>query len=219
MQIHLAQNRNDLALKEVSAARRWAQDNLLVNLAEAWVGVRLVSNTPSPLPHQHPSSLPRRKVVLTKTPQGGEKYQQSFYVFEELAQAPATSSVRSLVAQAVAEMHLGRLEEAESALEEALKAEPENADAVANALVLSVISGNDYLKIVEYVTSAFLLVLVGIALLARVVQLDDMPPMGANSIRRKLKEVDSSHAFLTDLEEKSGLFDKAAQKFSPKVSA
>lgn len=43
VQIHLAQNRNDLALKEVSAARRWAQDNLLVNLAEAWVGIRLVS--------------------------------------------------------------------------------------------------------------------------------------------------------------------------------
>lgn len=127
--------------------------------------------------------------------------------------------MRSLVAQAVAEIHLGRLEEAESALEEALKAEPGNADAVANALVLSVISGNDFLKITEYVTSVFLLVLVGIALLARVVQLDDLSSMGANSIRRKLKEVDPSHALLTDLEEKSGLFDKAAQKFSPKVSA
>ena len=48
MQIHLAQNRNDLALKEVSAARRWAQDNLLVNLAEAWVGIRLVSDLSPP---------------------------------------------------------------------------------------------------------------------------------------------------------------------------
>lgn len=42
VQIHLQQNRNDLALKEVSAARRWAQDSLLVNLAEAWLGLRLV---------------------------------------------------------------------------------------------------------------------------------------------------------------------------------
>lgn len=42
VQIHLQQNRNDLALKEVSAARRWAQDSLLVNLAEAWVGLRTV---------------------------------------------------------------------------------------------------------------------------------------------------------------------------------
>lgn len=41
-QIHLQQNRTDLALKEVTAARRWAQDSLLVNLAESWVGLRVV---------------------------------------------------------------------------------------------------------------------------------------------------------------------------------
>lgn len=41
-QIHLQQNRTDLALKEVKAARSWAQDSLLVNLAESWVGLRLV---------------------------------------------------------------------------------------------------------------------------------------------------------------------------------
>lgn len=43
VQIHLQQNRTDLAVKEVAAARRWAQDSLLVNLAESWVGVRVVS--------------------------------------------------------------------------------------------------------------------------------------------------------------------------------
>lgn len=42
VQIHLQQNRNDLAVKEVTAARRWAQDSILVNLAESWVGLRLV---------------------------------------------------------------------------------------------------------------------------------------------------------------------------------
>lgn len=42
VQIYLQQNRNDLAVKEVAAARRWAQDSLLVNLAESWVGLRLV---------------------------------------------------------------------------------------------------------------------------------------------------------------------------------
>lgn len=41
-QIHLQQNRTDLALKEVSAARKWAQDSLLVNIAESWVGMRVV---------------------------------------------------------------------------------------------------------------------------------------------------------------------------------
>ncbi|KAL2264807.1 hypothetical protein VTJ83DRAFT_7317 [Remersonia thermophila] len=115
VQIHLQQNRNDLAVKEVAAARRWAQDSLLVNLAESWVGLRL----------------------------GGERYQQAFYVFEELAQAPATSSVRSLVAQAVAELHLGRTEEAQAALDQALKKEPGYAEAIANLLVLSVITGKN----------------------------------------------------------------------------
>ncbi|KAK1771103.1 coatomer epsilon subunit-domain-containing protein [Phialemonium atrogriseum] len=114
-QIHLQQNRNDLALKEVASARRWAQDSLLVNLAEAWLGLRL----------------------------GGEKYQQAFYVFEELAQAPSTSSVRSLVSQAVAEVHLGRTEEAQAALDQAIKKEPEFAEAIANLLVLTVITGKD----------------------------------------------------------------------------
>ncbi|CAM1501075.1 Fc.00g102370.m01.CDS01 [Cosmosporella sp. VM-42] len=115
VQIHLHQNRTDLALKEVQAARRWAQDSLLVNLAESWVGLRV----------------------------GGEKYQQAFYVFEELAQAPSTSSVRTLVSQAVCELHLGRTEEAQAALDQALQKEPEYSEAIANLLVLNAISGND----------------------------------------------------------------------------
>ncbi|KAK4248786.1 coatomer epsilon subunit-domain-containing protein [Corynascus novoguineensis] len=115
VQIYLQKNRNDLAVKEVAAARRWAQDSLLVNLAESWVGLRL----------------------------GGEKYQQAFYVFEELAQAPATSSVQSLVSQAVAELHLGRIEEAQAALDQALKKEPGYAEAIANLLVLNVIAGKN----------------------------------------------------------------------------
>lgn len=113
--IHLQQNRTDLALKEVNAARRWAQDNLLVNLAEAWVGLR----------------------------QGGDKYQQSFYVFEELAQAPATSSVQSLVSQAVSELHLGRTEEAQAALDQASSKGDNEAAVVANQTVLDTISGRD----------------------------------------------------------------------------
>ncbi|KAI1745118.1 coatomer epsilon subunit-domain-containing protein [Xylaria scruposa] len=114
-QIHLQQNRTDLAVKEVAAARRWAQDSLLVNLAESWVGLRL----------------------------GGEKYQQAFYVFEELAQAPATSSILTLVSQAICELHLGRVEEAQTALEQALQKQPDYADAIANLLVLTIVTGKD----------------------------------------------------------------------------
>ncbi|CAN8106173.1 unnamed protein product [Discula destructiva] len=115
VQIHLQQHRNDLAVKEVMAAKRWAQDSIIVNLAESWVGLRL----------------------------GGSKYQEAFYVFEELAQAPSTSSVQTLVAQAVSELHLGRTEEAKAALDQALSKDPSYVDAIANALVLQVIVGKD----------------------------------------------------------------------------
>ncbi|XXH03355.1 hypothetical protein Hte_009753 [Hypoxylon texense] len=155
-QIHLQQNRTDLALKEVAAARRWAQDSLLVNLAESWVGLRL----------------------------GGDKYQQAFYVFEELAQAPSTSSIASLVSQAVCELHLGRVEEAQSALEQAIQKQPDYAEAIANFLVLTVIIGQD-----------------------------------PTEISSSLKKAAPQHPFLVDLEEKSALFDKAAAKYSAKVSA
>ncbi|KAL7918799.1 coatomer subunit epsilon [Trichoderma austrokoningii] len=121
VQIHLQQNRTDLALKEVTAARRWAQDSLLVNLAEAWVGVRV----------------------------GGERYQQAFYVYEELAQGSSTFSVPSLISQAVCEIHLGRLEEAQSALEQAIQKDPKNAEGIANLLVLKSISGNNTDELVE----------------------------------------------------------------------
>ncbi|KAI0509392.1 coatomer epsilon subunit-domain-containing protein [Xylaria bambusicola] len=156
VQIHLQQNRTDLAIKEVTAARRWAQDSLLVNLAESWVGLR----------------------------QGGEKYQQAFYVFEELAQAPATSSLVTLVSQAICEIHLGRVEEAQAALEQALQKQPDHADAIANLMVLTVITGKD-----------------------------------ATELTSSLKQTAPRHALLTDLEEKSDLFDKSASKFSAKVTA
>lgn len=113
VQIHLQQNRTDLAVKEVAATRKWAQDNLLYNLAEAWVGLRV----------------------------GGERYQQAFYVFEELAQAASTSATKSLISQAVSELHLGRYDEAEAALQQAIEKEPNNADALANLIVLSILAG------------------------------------------------------------------------------
>lgn len=115
IQIHLLQNRTDLATKEAKSARSFAQDALLVNLAESWIGLR----------------------------EGGDKYQQAFYVFEELAQSPSSSSVVSLISQAVSELHLGRLQEAEAALGQALEKEPENVDALANMLVLNTILGRE----------------------------------------------------------------------------
>ncbi|KAL2869295.1 putative Coatomer subunit epsilon [Aspergillus lucknowensis] len=113
VQIHLQQNRSDLALKEVQAAKRWAQDSLLVNLAESWVGMRV----------------------------GGERYQSAFYVYEELASADSTSAPLSVIGQAVAEIHLGRLPEAEAAISTALQKYPNEAGLIANAIVLNVLAG------------------------------------------------------------------------------
>jgi len=115
VQIHLSQNRTDLAVKEAKSARSFAQDALLVNLAESWIGMR----------------------------QGGEEYQKAFYVFEELAQAPSSQSATSLIAQAVSELHMGRTEEAETALDQALELEPENETALANKFVLDTVAGRD----------------------------------------------------------------------------
>ncbi|KAL6249670.1 hypothetical protein RBB50_003525 [Rhinocladiella similis] len=115
VQIHLAQNRTDLALKEVQAAKRWANDSLLINLAESWTNLR---------------------------EGGNEKYQSAFYVYEELASAPGNTSPTALVGQAVAELHLGRLEEAEVALQQAVSSEGADAQAIANSIVLASVMGN-----------------------------------------------------------------------------
>jgi coatomer protein complex subunit epsilon len=81
--------------------------------------------------------------------QGGEKYQQAFYVFEEMAQAPSTTAPLSLISQAIAEIHLGRYEEAEAALKQAMEKDPSNADAIANMIVLSILSGKDASSLVR----------------------------------------------------------------------
>jgi len=73
--------------------------------------------------------------------QGGEKYQSAFYVFEELATSSQSQSPHSLVAQAVSELHLGRLPEAEAALQQALSIDGTSADTLANLIVLNTLLG------------------------------------------------------------------------------
>lgn len=60
-----------------------------------------------------------------------------------MAQAPSTTATKSLVAQAVAELLLGRLPEAEAALEEAMHKDPKDLEAISNSIVLRVILGKD----------------------------------------------------------------------------
>jgi coatomer protein complex subunit epsilon len=138
--------------------------------------------------------------------QGGEKYQSAFYVYEELASAPGTSAPLSIVGQAVAEIHLGRLPEAEAALSAALEKYPDEAELIANAIVLNVLAGKPTEELERYV---FLWVLV-----ATEVRLTD--------VRRRcshLQQVRPSHALLADIQEKSELFDTAASKYAPRVAS
>lgn len=115
VQIYLQQNRLDLAQQQAKSARSFAQDALLVNLAESWIGMR----------------------------KGGEDYQKAFYVFEEMAQNPSSTSASSLVAQAVSELHMGRTEEAEAALNRAAEMEAANPEVWANKMVLDTMAGRD----------------------------------------------------------------------------
>ena len=156
--VHLANNRTDLALKEVTAAKKWAQDSLLINIAESWVGLRL----------------------------GGDRYQQAFYEFEEMP-----------VAQSIAETHLGRLPEAETGLRGVVEAKEEQDEqqgasgeqrdhALANLAVVQTLAG----KTVE-----------------------------ADGLLGELRGRAPHHPLLTSLREKESLFDEAAKKYSPKVTA
>ena len=60
-----------------------------------------------------------------------------------MAQTPSTSASKSLIGQAVAEIHLGRLPEAEAALQQAIEKEAGSIEAIANSIVLNVLSGKD----------------------------------------------------------------------------
>lgn len=61
----------------------------------------------------------------------------------------------TLVSQAVCELHLGRVEEAQSALEQALQKQPDYADAIANLLVLTVITGKDATELTRYADTVY----------------------------------------------------------------
>ena len=60
-----------------------------------------------------------------------------------MAQTPSTSAAKSLIGQAVSELHLGRLPEAEAALQQAIEKDPKHTEAIANSVVLNVLSNKD----------------------------------------------------------------------------
>lgn len=62
-------------------------------------------------------------------------------MYEELASAPSTSSATSLIGQAVSELHLGRLPEAEAALQQVMAMEKIDPQGIANSIVLANVMG------------------------------------------------------------------------------
>lgn len=116
IQIRLIQNRLDLAQKELLAAKKWAQDNIVFNLAEAWVDFRLG---------------------------GTDKYQDGYYIYEELASG-GTVTFKALAGQIVSQLQLGRLPEAQEAIEQALALAPANPELLINAIAGAILTGNDY---------------------------------------------------------------------------
>lgn len=114
VQIHLIHNRVEKAAQQVQSAKKWAQDNIIFNLAESWVDLR----------------------------QGDEKYQDAYYIYQELTGGAPTA--KSLVGQGVAHLEQGYLEEAQQAFEEALQIEPDNAEGLSNSIASNIIRGKDY---------------------------------------------------------------------------
>ncbi|PWN53060.1 hypothetical protein IE53DRAFT_384496 [Violaceomyces palustris] len=111
--ILLSINRPDLAQKEYLAARTWAEDSLLIQLIEAWLGLA----------------------------KGGRASQQAYYVYDELAQNPSNSGsaniVNSMVGKAIAMASNGDYKGAKKELEEAGKLDPRNAHVLANKAALA----------------------------------------------------------------------------------
>ncbi|KAG0162232.1 hypothetical protein DFQ28_001220 [Apophysomyces sp. BC1034] len=112
VQIYLQMDRLDLARNEVSHAKAWAEDALLLQMMEGWVDLRV----------------------------GGEKYQEAFYIYEEFGQSSTAQTIKVLNGQAAANLTLGRYPEAESLLLEALTKNSDDPDTLVNMVVCATLT-------------------------------------------------------------------------------
>lgn len=72
--------------------------------------------------------------------QGGDKLDDAYYIFQEMIDKHGATSLL-LNGQATCFIHQGKYEEADSALQESISKDPNNADALINLIVLSQLSG------------------------------------------------------------------------------
>jgi len=108
IQALLAIHRPDLAKKELKVMQEKDEDATITQLSQAWTNMAL----------------------------GGDKIQEAYYIYQEMIDKLGATSML-LNGQAVTFLAQGKYSEAESALNEAMEKDPNNADTLVNMIVLS----------------------------------------------------------------------------------
>jgi len=111
-QLYIHQNKLELAEKEVSKASEYAQDNIIFNLAEAYLN----------------------------SVKNGESLRGALYFFEELSHT--NPSYRSLLGQLVLNLQLHQFPEAEEVFRQLNELEGKNSNVIANEVAYASITGD-----------------------------------------------------------------------------
>ncbi|XP_073003027.1 coatomer subunit epsilon-1-like [Typha latifolia] len=108
VQIYIKMHRSDYAEKQLKIMQQVDEDHTLTQLANAWLNLAV----------------------------GGSKIQEAYLIFQDLSEKYQLTGV-ILNGKAVCCMHMGRFDEAESLLLEALNKDAKDAEALANLIVCS----------------------------------------------------------------------------------